>query len=92
MIFDEENNRMVTADEYYNSILNPKQRYYKCSNIETVGGRVYNCCVVAVPEVQPSGNASLDRQTLRDSVMVALEDTLDVEVDSYSSMEELSWE
>ena len=67
-------------------------RYYRCSDIETVDGTPYHSCVVSVPEVEPSGNAALDRQTLRDSVMVALEDTLDVEVDRYSSMEEISWE
>jgi hypothetical protein len=66
--------------------------YFQCNDITTAEGFKYIKCVVSVPEVEPSGNAALDRQTLRDSVMVALEDTLAVEVDSYSSMEELSWE
>ena len=67
-------------------------KYFQCNDITTAEGTKYIKCVVSVPEVEPSGNASLDRQTLRDSVMVALEDTLAVEVDSYSNMEELSWE
>ena len=66
--------------------------YFQCNDITTAEGAEYIKCVVSVPEVEPSGNAALDRQTLRDNVMVALEDTLAVEVDSYSSMEELSWE
>ncbi len=66
--------------------------YFRCKDITTAEGFKYITCVVGVDEIQPSGNAALDRQTLRDSVMVALEDTLSVEVDSYSSMEELAWE
>lgn len=66
--------------------------YFQCNDITTAEGAKYIKCVVGVDEIQPSGNASLDRQTIRDSVMVALEDTLAVEVDSYSSMEELGWE
>lgn len=66
--------------------------YFQCNDITTAEGAKYIKCVVGVDEIQPSGNAALDRQTLRDSVMVALEDTLAVEVDSYSSMEELAWE
>jgi len=54
MIFDEENNKMVAVDEYYDSILNPKQRYYKCSNIETMDGTLYNICVVRVPAIDLS--------------------------------------
>ena len=66
--------------------------YFQCNDITTAEGFKYIKCVVGVDEIQPSGNAALDRQTLRDSVMVALEDTLAVDVDSYSSMEELAWE
>ena len=66
--------------------------YFQCNDITTAEGFKYIKCVVSVPEVQPSGNASLDRQTLRENVMTALEDTLDLEIDSYSSMEELAWE
>lgn len=66
--------------------------YFQCNDITTAEGFKYIKCVVGVDEIEPSGNAALDRQTIRDSVMVALEDTLAVEVDSYSSMEELAWE
>ena len=66
--------------------------YFQCNDITTAEGFKYIKCVVGVDEIQPSGNASLDRQTIRDNVMAALEDTLAVEVDSYSSMEELAWE
>ena len=54
MIFDAENNKMVAVDEYYDSILNTKQRYYKCSNIETMDGTLYNICVVSVPAIDLS--------------------------------------
>lgn len=66
--------------------------YFQCNDITTAEGFKYIKCVVGVDEIQPSGNAALDRQTIRDNVMAALEDTLAVEVDSYSSMEELAWE
>lgn len=66
--------------------------YYRCNDITTAEGAKYISCVVGVDEIEPSGNASLDRQTIRDSVMTALEETLDVEVDSYRNVEELAWE
>lgn len=65
--------------------------YFQCNDITTVEGAKYNRCVVSIPEVEPTGNAALDRQTILDSVMTALEDTLAVEVECYSNMEELSW-
>lgn len=67
-------------------------RYYKCSDIETVDGNRYNSCVVGIPEIQPTGNLALDRQTILDNVMVALEDTIDSEVECFSNMEEMEWE
>ena len=67
-------------------------RYFKCNDITTVDGAFYKHCVISIPEVAPTGNAALDRQTERDDVMTALESTLAVEVDSYSNREELAWE
>jgi len=66
--------------------------YYQCNDITTVDGAKYNRCVVSIPEVVPTGNDSLDRQTMLDDIMTALESTLAVEVECFSNMEELSWE
>lgn len=56
MIFDEENNKMVTVDEYFGSIDSGQHlRYYKCTNIETVSKEVeYKNCVVNVPAIDLS--------------------------------------
>jgi|DEB0MinimDraft_10_1074344.scaffolds.fasta_scaffold86662_3 hypothetical protein len=67
-------------------------KYYKCNNITTVDGEVYNHCVVGIEDIQPSGDAALDRQSIRDDVMTALECSLAGEVESFYNMEELQWE
>ena len=66
--------------------------YYQCNDITTADGAFYNKCVVGIPEIEPSGNAALDRQTIRDNVMSELESCLAVDVESFASMEELAWE
>ena len=61
MIFDEENNKMVTVDEYFDSIYSSlRLRYYKCTDIETVYGKRYNMCIVGVPMIDLS--EAVDRQ------------------------------
>jgi len=66
--------------------------YYQCNNITTADGAFYNKCVIGIPEIEPSGNAALDRQTILDNVMSELESCLAVEVECFTNMEELSWE
>lgn len=66
--------------------------YFQCNDITTAEGAKYIKCVVGVDEIQPSGNAALDRQTIRDNVMSELESCLAVDVESFASMEELAWE
>lgn len=68
------------------------KRYFQCNDIKTAEGAFYTKCVVGIPEIEPTGNMALDRQTTLDSVMTALEDTLAVEVECFTNMEELSWE
>ena len=66
--------------------------YFQCNDITTADGAFYNKCVVGIPEIEPSGNAALDRQTTLDNVMEALESSLSVEVECFTNMEELLWE
>ena len=66
--------------------------YFQCNDITTADGALYKKCVVGIPEIEPSGNDALDRQTTLDSVMEALESSLAVEVECFTNMEELSWE
>ena len=68
------------------------KRYFQCNDITTAEGAFYNRCVVGIPEIEPTGNMALDRQTTLDNVMTALEDTLAVEVECFTNMEELAWE
>lgn len=68
------------------------KRYFQCNDITTAEGAFYNKCVIGIPEIEPTGNVALDRQTILDNVMSALEDTLAVEVDCFTNFEELSWE
>lgn len=63
-------------------------KQYKCHNIETNYGP-YNSCVVTVPEIQPSGNDALDRQTLMGDLMCALDVALDADVERFESWEEV---
>ena len=54
MVFDEENNKMVTVDEYYNSI-DTDLRCYNCTDIKTVNTDVeYFNCKVFVPSIDLS--------------------------------------
>jgi len=54
MVFDEENNKMVTVDEYYNSI-DTDLRCYNCTDIKTVNTDVeYFSCKVFVPSIDLS--------------------------------------
>ena len=79
MIFDEENNKMVTVDEYYNSIDN--LRYYNCYDIQNVNPNViYHNCVVSVPAIDLS--EAVDRQENLAAISGALEDIVG-EVESF---------
>ena len=54
-------------------------KQYKCTNIETNYGP-YNSCIVSVPDIEPTGNMSLDKQTLIGEIMGALDVALDADV------------
>jgi len=80
MVFDEENNRMVTVDEYYNNI-DTNLRYYNCYDIQNVNPNViYHNCVVSVPAIDLS--EAVDRQENLAAISGALEDIVG-EVESF---------
>jgi len=81
MVFDEENNKMVTVDEYYNSI-DTDLRCYNCTDIKTVNTDVeYFNCKVFVPSIDLS--EAVDRQENLAAISGALENIVG-EVESFS--------
>jgi hypothetical protein len=65
-------------------------KQYKCTNIETNYGP-YNSCVVSVPDIEPTGNMSLDKQTLIGEIMGALDVALDADVERFETWEEVNY-
>ena len=64
-------------------------KYYKCNDVLTVDGQVYDHCVVRIEEIEPSGNAALDRSTTLNRVMEAVDIALDGKVENFSTYQEV---
>ena len=86
MVFDEENNKMVTVDEYFDSI-ETNMRQYNCYDIKTVNTDVeYFNCTVLVPTIDLT--EAVDRQENLAAISGVLESIVG-EVESFSYEEVL---